>query len=57
MCCVANLLRASRTGFPGLARYIQILSADACEHFNGRAIKWHTEHRVLRNGNRTVVLR
>jgi formyltetrahydrofolate hydrolase len=54
---VANLLRASRTGFPGLARYIQILSADACEHFNGRAIKWHTEHRVLRNGNRTVVLR
>ena len=163
MCCVANLLPASRTGFytPGndlhnndfsvpdrigcfnvgertaellvLARYMQILSAAACEYFNGRAInihhsflpgfkgarayhqalergvkligatahyvttdldegpiieqdvervdhtlsaeeltvtgseieskvlnraiKWHAEHRVFRNGNRTVVLR
>jgi formyltetrahydrofolate deformylase len=39
-----------------LARYMQILSGrDVEAQILARAVTWHAEHRVLLNGDRTVV--
>ena len=39
------------------AEGVQIKTADEFKTVLARAVKWHVEHRILLNGNRTVVFR